>query len=100
MHEISVSELAQIVGGLKSPHGIARQPDDGNIKLIPVPLPRDGVPVIPTDSIQGPPGVKSNPASALKPIPAKPSIRPQNMDEGKQPAASRFPMSTGRSKDI
>jgi hypothetical protein len=49
MREMSKNELEQVGGGLKSPMGVRKQPDDGDIKLHPVPYRRDGVPRIPED---------------------------------------------------
>jgi bacteriocin-like protein len=50
MREMSKDELAQVAGGLKSPRGVRKELDDGDIKLHPVPYRRDSSPPqIPTD---------------------------------------------------
>lgn len=64
MREISNDEMGKIVGGVKSPRGIGKHPDDDDIKLHPAPSPRDGDPRIPTDPGRMPSGNGSDTATA------------------------------------
>lgn len=84
MREISNDEMGKIFGGVKPPRRISKQPDDGGIKLHPVPYPRDGDPRIPTDPGRVPSGANPDIASASPAIPTS-TTSPIQSDAGRRP---------------